>query len=114
MSTCVNHPIKMATARCKCCGKPLCNECKRITDAGIFCSPECENKTRQFTERAAGYTVSYRRSLFTKRTLKGLVVLAVLAAGAAGYFYFIGGVQSWTEFKTLVAKWWEARHLILP
>ncbi|MBN1477202.1 hypothetical protein JXA47_10650 [Candidatus Sumerlaeota bacterium] len=114
MATCANHPIRMATARCKCCNKPLCNECRHVTDAGIFCSPECESRTRQFTERASGGTVTYRKRFFTKRTVRGLLILLIVLIGAAAFLHFTLGVSSWSDLKAVFAQWWEARYLLLP
>jgi hypothetical protein len=113
MATCANHPIKMATARCKCCNKPLCNECKQVTDLGIFCSAECESRTRQFMERADGYAVTYKRTFFTKKQMRGLLILVLLIGAAAGVLYFGMGVTP-GGVKATLAKWWEARRLFLP
>lgn len=114
MATCANHPIKMATARCKACNKPLCNECKLVTEAGIFCSPECETKVRQFQEKVSDYTVTYKTRLLTPRAIKGLIVLAIVVAAMIGYLYFQMGIRSWPELRDLLASWWNARRLLLP
>lgn len=112
VSTCANHPVKMATARCKCCGKPLCSECKHVTDAGIFCSPECETRTRQFQSRVSDDVVRHRK-VFPFRQLVGGVIVLLLAAGAFGAVaHFFMGVDSVADMKALLNKWWEARHLL--
>ena len=35
---CANHPEIPATAYCRTCGKPLCEECKRHAEGTIFCA----------------------------------------------------------------------------
>src|SRR4051812_2921819 len=34
---CLNHPDNLATAYCRTCGKPLCEECKRTAQNVIYC-----------------------------------------------------------------------------
>jgi hypothetical protein len=113
MATCANHPIKMATVRCKTCNKPLCNECKMITDDGIFCSEECHAKTKHFMEKtnSSGAVVEHRTKFITKRTVYSFIVLLAVAAGTAMWFRSTQGVESFSDFKGMVAKWWDARYL---
>jgi hypothetical protein len=40
MANCTNHPQTPATAYCRTCGKPLCEECKRDVRGVIYCE-EC-------------------------------------------------------------------------
>ena len=79
MEVCVNHPVKNATAKCKRCFKPLCDECKIVTDIGVFCSEQCQNLTKNFTERVDQIPVP-KRSLFggLVSTIKKLIILAVV------------------------------------
>src|SRR5262245_60147622 len=35
---CQNHPETPATAYCRSCGKPLCNECRRDAHGTVYCS----------------------------------------------------------------------------
>jgi TM2 domain-containing membrane protein YozV len=37
MANCANHPQSTATAFCRTCGKPLCDECKRDVRGVIYC-----------------------------------------------------------------------------
>lgn len=39
MNVCANHPDRERVAFCQNCGKPLCEECKRIDGNSIFCEP---------------------------------------------------------------------------
>ena len=50
-SYCINHSDRVATARCRQCGKPLCDECKKITKEGIFCSEKCHERAKAFSSR---------------------------------------------------------------
>ena len=36
---CANHPDRERVAFCQNCGKPLCEECKRVEGASTFCEP---------------------------------------------------------------------------
>ena len=36
--TCQNHPETQATAYCRSCGKPLCDECRRDAHGTVFCA----------------------------------------------------------------------------
>jgi len=38
MMNCQNHPDKAATAYCRTCGKPICNECRRDAYGTVFCA----------------------------------------------------------------------------
>ena len=51
MDYCKFHPDKVAHVRCKTCHIPLCDDCKMVTDIGIFCSEDCYNKAKEFQER---------------------------------------------------------------
>ena len=39
MNFCANHPDRERVAFCQNCGKPLCEECKRVDGNSIFCEP---------------------------------------------------------------------------
>jgi hypothetical protein len=43
---CYNHPEKDGVAICQACGRVLCHECVRETDAGIACRGECTESLR--------------------------------------------------------------------
>lgn len=92
METCINHPLKQATARCKACHRPLCDECKIVTEDGVFCSDECHERQVQFTERAASLPKPKRSFLggfagFVKK----LVILIILLLVAYGLITLIYG-----------------------
>ena len=51
MAVCINHPMKDAVTRCKRCGKPICQDCKVMTELGVFCSQACYEATKSFEEK---------------------------------------------------------------
>lgn len=85
----------MATTRCKRCGRPLCNDCKIITDVGVVCSQQCLDAIKAFQERVKD-DVPYRsrRRLLSKGTVKGLLAAIVLFAAAYG-------ILCWQEGRVL-------------
>jgi len=52
MAECFFHEGRPAVTRCKQCGKPLCSECKYITENGIFCGEKCAQSFGVFAKRA--------------------------------------------------------------
>ena len=53
MAECFFHTGTPATTRCKQCGRPLCTQCRLVTDSGIFCSDKCAQTGEVFVKRAA-------------------------------------------------------------
>jgi len=51
-SGCINHPAVEAVARCKQCGKPLCSDCRLVTEDGLFCSDRCAQMAHVFTVKS--------------------------------------------------------------
>ena len=51
MADCFFHTGRPSVTRCKQCSKPLCAECRHITENGIFCSDECARSGEVFKER---------------------------------------------------------------
>jgi hypothetical protein len=50
-SYCINHQDKVAVARCKTCSKPVCADCVVRTDLGMFCSDECSEQAKLFSDK---------------------------------------------------------------
>ena len=78
---CYLHTSRDALIRCKQCGKPLCHECRMNTDIGAFCSQECYQKTKTFTERAVEHDkkkTSYWAIQGLIRKLIGLVIILAI------------------------------------
>jgi len=51
MADCFYHTGRTAVTRCKQCSRPLCAECKHITEDGIFCSDKCAQEFSVFAKR---------------------------------------------------------------
>ena len=78
-SGCINHPGFKATARCKQCGKPLCNKCILSTSNGVFCGDTCRGKYEDFAKRAKEIEVTRKppsSHFFMK--LKGFIVKLIV------------------------------------
>lgn len=93
-SGCINHPGVEATARCKQCGKPVCNACHVVGPTGVFCSESCKEKHMAFIQRAQA--LEQRRkagpgqfSLKVKKFITKAVVVVILlfAAGFLLVYY---------------------------
>ncbi len=82
METCINHPTREATTRCKACHKPLCDKCKLVTPEGVFCSEECHQRQQEFTKRAEQVPMPKRNFFraimgWVKKMLFLLVILVI-------------------------------------
>ena len=99
-STCINHPSRPATGRCKRCNIPLCSECKLVAKEGTFCSEKCLAQTRVFMDRAKelGRDVRSGRSRFPGRVV---VVIAVLI-GLFVLLRFKFGVTSFAQLQSFL------------
>lgn len=103
---CANHPIKVATGRCKRCNKPLCNECKMVTDNGTFCSTECFEAVSEFQKKVKPYNPEIKKSsLFSKNSIKGIIVLIVLLVVLFGFMKFQYGISSFGDIIDIFSDW---------
>ena len=105
MRTCINHPIKEATTQCKACHKPLCDECKMLTDIGVFCSQECHDRFKDFTKKAEALPMP-KRNIFGRfiSFMKKVVILGVLLLVAYGLINMIYGSPEgfWGSIRKLI------------
>ncbi len=109
-SMCINHPNIDAAARCKQCGKPVCNNCKVTGPQGYYCSEECKERHQAFTERVEQmdkrelpkgiWIIKIRRILGRLVMLAIVAVFAAFAAHAMGFeIPIVGGlVEQALEF----------------
>jgi hypothetical protein len=88
MDRCYVHAERVATGRCKACRQPICEECKIVTDIGIFCSEACEQRIRTFQARVSPDLPPPRRKISPGRFFKGLILIGILL----GVFFVIGGL----------------------
>jgi len=81
LSCCVNHPSFEAVARCKMCGKPVCNTCVVSVASGKYCSETCQQKNDAFMNRAQELDRGTHYSTGggkLGRMVKKLVILAII------------------------------------
>ena len=52
MAECFFHMGRPAVTRCKQCGKPLCSDCRLVTEDGLFCSDRCAQMAHVFTVKS--------------------------------------------------------------
>ena len=92
-SSCINHPERPSTVRCRRCNVPICNKCKVVTAHGVYCSTACSEQMAAFLKKAASLDRPTRKAKGgLKRLLSRLGGLMVVA-GAAWYLVKTGGVQ---------------------
>ncbi len=87
-SVCLNHPNTPAVAHCAVCRKPVCKECVKIYDGTSFCSRECYEKSLR-TGKMVEEVVEKRNAVETKRMIRNIIIIIVIAALAfGGYKYY--------------------------
>jgi hypothetical protein len=94
---CSKHRGERVTEKCLVCQKPMCPKCMELF--GYFCSPLCKSNAEQQGIAAPVYAgqKSVVEARFWRKTglVAGiLVVLAVLALGAWGWYEFYGSVPN--------------------
>jgi len=90
MDYCKFHTNKVAHVRCKTCHIPLCDDCKVVTDLGVFCSEECFNKAKDFQKRAQTQSVPRTKKSNPLMTIIKIVVIIVLIVIIALGLDFLG------------------------
>jgi len=87
-SVCLNHPNTPAVAHCAVCRKPVCKECVKIYDGTSFCSRACYEKSLE-TGKMVDDVVAKRKSVESRRMIRNIIILIVIAALAfGGYMYY--------------------------
>ena len=87
-SVCLNHPNTPAVAHCAVCRKPVCKECVKIYDGTSFCSRDCYEKSLR-TGKMVEEVVEKRNAVETKRMIRNIIIIIVIAALAfGGYKYY--------------------------
>ena len=74
---CKNHPLKPAEKHCKQCGAGLCRFCVKQTEIGYFCSDECYEKAKEFTNKVSDMT-PVRKTPFLKQLGFGKVIILIV------------------------------------
>lgn len=88
MDYCKFHPNKVAHVRCRTCHIPLCDDCKMVTDLGVFCSEECHEKAEEFQQTVRPDIPRIKRPSIFWLLFKVIVVLAILVAIAVALDIF--------------------------
>jgi len=133
-TTCANHPGAAASAFCRTCGKPLCEDCKRDVRGVIYCE-ECIASRLQDTvppidPRVAGippkgkglpnptlaaflglipgvgafYNGQYQKGIAHVAILVGLGMLADIWEGFGFAIVYFIGYMVWDAYKTARAR----------
>lgn len=84
MDKCKFHPNRFAHVRCKTCFIPLCDECKIVTNIGVFCSEECHSKAKEFQEKStAMMDQKPKRKKSIVKPIISLIIIIILILGIA-------------------------------
>jgi len=87
MDYCKFHSNKVAHVRCKTCFIPLCDDCKVVTDIGVFCSEDCYHKTKEFQTKVQPAAPRSKHPSLIGIFLKIFLVIILLALIALGLDY---------------------------
>lgn len=77
---CFSHTERPATARCRQCQRPVCDECAKSDANGQFCSFDCAGKFKDFQQMGKPKDLKQRGLISLIATL---VILAVVLVGGA-------------------------------
>ena len=84
-ATCVYHPGKVATSKCKQCGQSTCAQCTVTGPTGKFCSTPCRTAHESRVLQAKDIDGKARSSFFVHlRGLTGklIILIAIVAVTA--------------------------------
>lgn len=87
MDYCKFHSNKVAHVRCKTCFIPLCDDCKVVTEIGVFCSEECMEKAKDFQNKVRPDAPRIKHPSFFSLVMKILVIIVLLIVIALGLDY---------------------------
>ena len=85
---CINHSDRPATARCRQCGKTICDECTHRAGKETFCSTDCAETFQAFKAREASVPTKTGPGLLAK-----LVFLLIVLAIAAFVAWWLGWLK---------------------
>jgi hypothetical protein len=107
MATCLNHPHRLATARCKRCSKPICDDCKMVSEVGVVCSQECLDAVKTFHERIKDdLPHPARRPLLARKPIRALLAVLILLGIAYGVLcYRAGRILGPSEILDQLGEW---------
>ena len=92
MAECFFHMGRPAVTRCKQCGKPLCSDCRLVTEDGLFCSDKCAQTAGVFVKRSQDLEEkrSGRRKGIPAGLIKFIIFLIIIAVVYKLGKYLIG------------------------
>lgn len=88
MTTCKNHPTRLATTRCKRCAMPICNDCKMVSEIGVVCSQACLDAIKAFQDRVKDDVPSPKRPWLSRGAIRGILAVVILFAIAYAILCF--------------------------
>ena len=96
-SSCINHPERPSTVRCRRCNVPICNKCKVVTAHGVYCTNACSEQMAAFLKKAASLDRPVRRAkggllrLLSRLGMLTVVVAAVWYLMKSGMVHAVWG-----------------------
>ncbi len=84
---CINHPTKIARAKCRLCGAPICNECKVIKPHGVFCSEKCAEKFLNINKTISQNDAAFKKKKSFLPKIVFLIIILVIIYFIYNYFF---------------------------
>jgi hypothetical protein len=105
---CVRHPEIAATASCRQCGIPICDQCKLVRAEGAFCSEACEEKYGKFKDRYSSMKkVNPHRlpGIFSLRALYFAIGVAIVGLIVLHFFFDVNSVGDLPDGISRLLYW---------
>ena len=77
--SCINHPERPSTIRCRRCNVPICQKCAVKSPHGAYCSDACATEMETFMEKAADLDTPLKPPT-SYRFVRLIIKLVVFAA----------------------------------
>jgi polyferredoxin len=104
-SHCLNHQDTVATARCACCSKPLCDLCVQVYAEGKFCGVQCQQNAVASALRAAEMAQSDKELAEWKQRQ---LAYKLIGYTVVGFGLFFGWEYLPDVITSNVEKLWQA------
>jgi len=93
-TSCINHPERPSTIRCRRCNVPICNKCKVVTAHGVYCSETCAEQMAAFLKKAASLDGPAVRKGRRMLRFSGRFIVLVAVVASAWYLLRMGIPQA--------------------
>ena len=103
-SHCLNHQERVATNRCACCSKPLCDQCVQPYAEGKFCSDLCHENVLASAVRAGEMAKSDKELAEWKQRQ---LAYKLIGYSVVGMVLFFGWDHFPEVFTSNVEKLWK-------